>query len=147
MRLLMVAVAALLLLAPVRSAAQQTRAPVDVTEPTLVGGAVHWCIFNRPCNWASHASIALGIAYGMDRLGAPPRYAAGAAALVFIAKEIRDDRKWGNVLGTPDSMGDMLSGFVGASVGFVLLRDRGGPVDFAVTGTNSMTVGVQIQTR
>jgi hypothetical protein len=148
----MVAVAVLVLFVPVRSSAQErVRAgtePVSATErPTLVGDAMHWCIFNRPCNWASHATIALGVTYGLSRLDVPREYAAGAAALLFVGKELRDHAKWGDVWGTPDSVGDMLSGFAGATVGYLLLRETSRPVDLVVTEEGSMAIGVTIQTR
>jgi hypothetical protein len=145
------AVAVLVLFAPVRSSAQERanaeRAPVTTERPTLVGEAMHWCIFNRPCNWMSHATIALGVTYGLSRLDVPSGYAAGAAALLFVGKEFRDQAKWGNVLGTPDSMGDMLSGIAGATVGYLLLRDVSRPVELVVTETGSMAIGVRVETR
>jgi hypothetical protein len=152
MRPLIVAVAVLVLSVPVRSSAQERvrsePAPSQATErPTLVGEAVHWCVFNRPCNWTSHASIALGVTYGLSRLDVPRGYAAGAAALLFVGKEFRDQAKWGNVLGTPDSMGDMLSGIAGATVGYLLLREVSRPVELAVTEEGSMAVGVRLGTR
>jgi hypothetical protein len=148
----MVAAAVLVLFVPVRSSAQERvraeREPVRATErPTLVGDAMHWCIFNRPCNWAGHASIALGVTYGLNRLDVPREYAAGAAALVFVGKELRDHAKWGNVWGTPDSVGDMLSGFAGATVGYLLLREVSRPIELAMTEAGSMAIGVTIPTR
>jgi hypothetical protein len=91
-----------------------------------VGQAVHWCVFNRPCNWTGHATIAGGIVWGLSRADVKPEIAATLAALVFVGKEVRDDRKWGNVLGTPDSMGDLLSGLAGAYVGYRLFRRGSG---------------------
>lgn len=151
-RALIVAVAVLVLFVPVRSSAQEAanaeRAPVGAKErPTLVGEAMHWCIFNRPCNWASHATIALGVTYGLSRLDVPRGYAAGAAALLFVGKEFRDQAKWGNVLGTSDSVGDMLSGIAGAAMGYLLLREVSRPVELAVTETGSMAIGVKVETR
>lgn len=152
MRPLIVAVAVLVLFIPVRSSAQERvrsepPPPPAIERPTLVGEAVHWCIFNRPCNWTSHGAIALGVTYGLNRLAVPRGYAAGAAALLFVGKEFRDQAKWGNVLGTPDSMGDMLSGIAGAALGYLLLREVSHPVDLAVTETGSMVVGVTLPTR
>jgi hypothetical protein len=148
----MVAFAVLVLFVPVRSSAQESanaeRVPAVAAErPTMVGEAMHWCIFNRPCNWAGHATIALGVTYGLSRLDVPRGYAAGAAALLFVGKEFRDQAKWGNVLGTPDSIGDMLSGIAGATVGYLLLRDVSRPVELGVTETGSMAIGVRVETR
>jgi hypothetical protein len=98
--------------------------------PTGVRHAFHWCLANRPCNWSSHATIAGGIVWGLSRVEVKPELAALAAALVFVGKEVRDDRKWGNVLGSTDSMGDLLSGVAGAYVGYRLFghtRNQGLP--------------------
>jgi hypothetical protein len=147
--------ALLLLGMPLRGAAQTPRnmlntqarsvpAPPVVAPRSAAGEALHWCIFNRPCNWSAHASIAMGVVWGLDRMHVRTEYAAAAAALLFLGKEVRDDRKWGHVLGTPDSMGDMLSGFAGAYVGYRLFRDRGGRrATLAITPTSaSVTVKV-----
>jgi hypothetical protein len=41
----------------------------------------------------------------------------------------------------------MLSGFAGATVGYLLLRETSRPVDLVVTEEGSMAIGVTIQTR
>jgi hypothetical protein len=135
--------AALLLFAPGQGSAQ-ARARV-APERGAVGEAVHWCMFNRPCNWSSHATIAAGIVWGLRRVDVAPEHAAAVAALVFVGKEVRDHLKWGNVLGTPDSMGDMVSGFVGAYVGYRLFARRT-PVQLVVTPDRGTTVGLQVRT-
>jgi len=89
-----------------------------------VSAAFEFCTFNRPCNWASHATIAFGAAYVLHRLDIPDAAAAGAAALFYVGKEIRDHMRWG-VLGSTDSNGDILSGCAGALLAYYLaLRPR-----------------------
>jgi len=126
---------------PARPAVVRAQTPHD----TRIGQAMHWCLFNRPCNWTSHASIATGIVYGLDRLNIRTEYAAAFAALVFVGKEVRDHLKWGDVLGSPDSMGDMLSGFIGASAGYLLFRDRPrSPLALDVSADGGTRVGVRL---
>lgn len=108
-----------------------------------VGEAVHWCTFERACNWSAHASIAAGIVWGLRRADVGPELAATVAALVFVGKEIRDDAKWGGVLGTRDSMADMLSGVLGAYVGYRLFGGSG-PVQLTVTPADGTTVEVRL---
>ncbi len=83
----------------------------------LLTQAVHDCTFARPCNWTSHALIAFGTTYLLHRLRVPAPAAAGAAALLYVGKEVRDHLKWG-VLGSADSNGDLLSGCAGALIAF-----------------------------
>ena len=89
----------------------------------LPAAAVYdFCAFNRPCNWASHAAIAFGAAWLLhQRLDVPEAAAAGAAALFYVGKEIRDHMRWG-VLGSEDSNGDILSGCAGALLAYYLAR-------------------------
>ncbi len=96
----------------------------DPPERSTMGQAVHWCVFNRPCNWTGHAAIAAGVVWGLRQVDVRPEYAAAVAALVFVGKELRDEAKWGQVLGTPDSMGDLLSGVAGAYLGYRLFGER-----------------------
>jgi len=92
--------------------------------PQPFAAAFDFCAFNRPCNWASHAAIAFGAAYLLHRLDVPEAAAAGAAALFYVGKEIRDHMRWG-VLGSTDSNGDILSGCAGALLAYYLaLRPR-----------------------
>src|SRR5690606_21989403 len=87
--------------------------------------AAAFCAFNRACNWASHAAIAFGMANLLHRLDVPEAAAAGAAALFYVGKEIRDHVRWG-VLGSTDSNGDILSGCAGALLAYYLvLRPEG----------------------
>lgn len=86
-----------------------------------VGDASHWCMFNTPCNWTSHFTIGYATTHALHRVGVPRPVASGASALMWVAKEIRDDRKWGNVLGTPDSNGDIISGVLGALLAYHVL--------------------------
>ncbi|MGH7502121.1 MAG: hypothetical protein ACREL7_10225 [Longimicrobiales bacterium] len=120
------------------------------TNRSDVGQAVHWCLFNRPCNWSGHATIATGIVWGLSRAELRPEYAAVAAALVFVGKEFRDDRKWGNVLGSADSMGDLLSGVAGAYLGYRLFHrseKRSRPtVSLEMSVSDGPSVGLQILT-
>jgi hypothetical protein len=114
---------------------------------SAMGDAVHWCTFNRPCNWGSHATIATGIVWGLSRLDVKPEYAAVTAALFFVGKEVRDHQKWGHVLGTPDSMVDMLSGVAGAYFGYRLFGGRTAtPLTISVGEGRETTVGIQIRT-
>lgn len=84
--------------------------------------AFDFCAFNRPCNWTSHAAIAFGAAWLLHhRLHVPEAAAAGAAALFYVGKEIRDHMRWG-VLGSEDSNGDILSGCAGALLAYYLAR-------------------------
>jgi len=83
--------------------------------------ALHDCTFTRPCNWSSHALIAFGGTYALHKLGVPKEAAAGAAALLFVGKEVRDHLKW-RVLGSPDSNGDMISGCAGALLAYFVLQ-------------------------
>ncbi len=85
-----------------------------------VAAAFDFCAFNRPCNWASHAAIAFGMANLLHRLDVPEAAAAGAAALFYVGKEIRDHVRWG-VLGSTDSNGDILSGCAGALLAYYLV--------------------------
>jgi hypothetical protein len=121
-----------------------------VDDRSGVGDAVHWCLFNRPCNWSGHASIATGIVWGLRRADVKAEFAAVAAALVFLGKEVRDDMKWGNVLGTADSMGDLVSGFAGAYLGYRLVRGDGSggasPVSLGMTADEGATLEVRIRT-
>ena len=112
--------AALMLAAPVRAVAQ------DAPHRGPVGEALHKCMFNRTCNWTGHSTIGAGIVVGLHELNVKAEYAAVLSSLVWVGKELRDDRKWGNVLGTPDSNGDLISGVLGAWVayGFVRLHER-----------------------
>jgi hypothetical protein len=149
MKPLTLSVAALLLcMGSVRAEAQVSQTPTPASnESHTIGHAVHWCVFNRPCNWTGHASIAFGVVWGLDRMNVPTKYAAAASALLFFGKEVRDDLKWGHVLGTTDSMGDMLSGFAGAAAGYVLFHDTKPPVEFAVQADGATTVGVRLPAR
>ena len=82
--------------------------------------AFDFCAFNRPCNWASHAAIAFGAAWLLHhQLDVPAAAAAGAAALFYVGKELRDHMRWG-VLGSTDSNGDILSGCAGALLAYYL---------------------------
>jgi hypothetical protein len=112
--------------AQARTEAASANVPVTTEEARrgVIAEAWHRCVFNRPCNWTGHATLAMGVVWGLDRLSVRTDVAAIAAALVFVGKEVRDDRKWGHVLGSTDSMGDMLSGFLGAYVGYRLFRER-----------------------
>ena len=120
------------------------------TNRSEVRQAVHWCLFNRACNWSGHATIATGIVWGLSRAELRPEYAALAAALVFVGKEFRDDRKWGNVLGSTDSMGDLLSGVAGAYLGYRLFHrseQRTRPsVSVEMSVSDGPSVGLQILT-
>ena len=131
--------------AQTRMDATSANIPMSTTasERSVVAEAYHRCVFNRPCNWTGHATIALGVVWGLDRLHVRTDVAAIAAALVFVGKEVRDHRKWGDVLGTPDSMGDMVSGFVGAYIGYRLFRERERPVLVGTTAAGP-TVTVRI---
>jgi len=133
------------LAAQARTEASSANIPISATERGrgIVAEAYHRCVFNRPCNWSGHATIALGVVWGLDRLHVRTDVAAIAAALVFVGKEVRDERKWGDVLGTPDSMGDMLSGFIGAYVGYRLFREQERPVLVDMTPSGP-TVTVRI---
>jgi len=141
MRLNALSVAAVLVCLPAPAAARQAAGP---QERSTVGDAVHWCVFNRPCNWTGHAAIAAGVVWGLRRVDVRPEYAAVVAALVFVGKEVRDHRKWGHVLGTPDSMGDLLSGVAGAYVGYRLFGETR-RTSLVVTPDRGTTVGVRIR--
>ncbi|MDH3223345.1 MAG: hypothetical protein OEO23_06485 [Gemmatimonadota bacterium] len=86
-----------------------------------MGDASHWCMFNRSCNWASHFTIGYTAAQALHKAGLPRPVAAGASSLIWVAKEIRDHRKWGNVLGTADSNGDIVSGVLGAFLAYRMM--------------------------
>jgi len=89
-----------------------------------VGHALHWCTFNTPCNWTSHAAIAAGVVAGLRRAEVSPKLAAASAALLFVAKEVRDHARWGD-FGSTDSLGDLAAGVLGAYVGYRLFgRDH-----------------------
>jgi hypothetical protein len=134
--------AVFLMAAPVRAQAQgaPTRSPV--------GEALHRCVFNRPCNWVGHASIGAGIVVGLHKLHVRTEYAAALSALVWVGKELRDEAKWGGVLGTTDSMGDLASGVLGAWVAYRLVRrhDEGGPL-LAVTRDAERRTNVEVKLR
>jgi hypothetical protein len=126
-------------------------AQIDALERPI-DAAVQWCMFNRACNWTSHASIGAGIVVGLKALGVKPQYGAAASALFYIGKEIRDDAKWGNVLGTFDSNMDMAFGVAGAFTGWLLARDRPArnpPVELTVAGGDGggSTIGIRVRTR
>lgn len=126
------------------------RASAQAPTRSTMGQAVHWCTFNRACNWSGHATIATGIVWGLSRAEVKPEVAAVAAALVFVGKEVRDDRKWGNVLGSADSMGDLLSGLAGAYVGYRLFHvgRKGGapPVTVGMSPSEGASLEFRIRT-
>jgi hypothetical protein len=84
-------------------------------------------------------------------VGVKPQYAALASALFYIGKEIRDDAKWGDVLGTFDSNMDMAFGVAGAVTGWLLTRERPREpaLDLTVSGGDggSARIGIEIRTR
>jgi hypothetical protein len=92
------------------------------SSPQQDHGLIHRCIFNRPCNWTSHAAIASGVVFGLHELKVRSEYALAASALLYIGKEVRDHLKWGNVLGTYDSNGDVVSGVLGAYISYRLVK-------------------------
>jgi hypothetical protein len=98
-----------------------------------VGEAVHRCVFNRPCNWTGHATIGAGIVLGLHELNVKAEYAAAVSALVWLGKELRDDAKWGGVLGTSDSNGDLLSGLFGTYVAYRVVRAHERAARLAIT--------------
>jgi len=142
MRLSALSVAVVLVCMATPAAARQA---AGTPERGAMGEAVHWCVFNRPCNWTGHATIAAGVVWGLRRMDVRPEYAAVFAALVFVGKELRDHRKWGHVLGTPDSMGDLLSGVAGAYLGYRLFGEKR-RTTLVVTPNGATTVGVRITT-
>jgi len=107
-----------MLAAPVRAPAQ------DAPQRGPLGEALHKCMFNRPCNWTGHATIGAGIVFGLRELNVKAGYAAIVSSLVWVGKELRDERKWGNVLGTTDSNGDLLSGVLGAWIAYTVVHMR-----------------------
>jgi hypothetical protein len=121
--LIVLPLALVMLAAPARTQAQ------NAPDRGPVGEALHKCMFNRPCNWTGHATLGAGIVLGLHQLNVKAEYAAILSSLVWVGKELRDERKWGDVLGTPDSNGDLLSGVLGAWVtwGLVRLHERGTP--------------------
>ena len=133
-----------MLAAPVR--AQEA----GVQERSAVGAALHKCMFNKPCNWTGHATIGAGIVFGLHKLNVKAEYAAVASALVWVGKELRDEAKWGNVLGTTDSTGDLLSGLAGAYLAYRIIRahDRQPPLlTLNRDADGATTVRVRLKTR
>lgn len=115
----------------------------------VVGGALHWCTFNRPCNWTGHATIALGVVYGLRKLDVAPEVAAGSAVLLFVGKEIRDHMKWGD-FGSTDSIGDLAAGVLGALVGYHFFAEshEPGPVQPMVAPqTTGVSIGLRVGLR
>jgi hypothetical protein len=103
----------ILIAAPIQLQAQSSRA--------FLGRAYHYCTFTQACNWSSHAIIAFSATYMLNKAGLPRGASAGAAALFFVGKEVRDHLKWG-VLGSADSNGDLATGVIGAAIAYQLLR-------------------------
>jgi hypothetical protein len=139
-------IALALIIAPTLASAQ-TGEPQRKLGP--IGDAAHWCTFTRPCNWASHAGIALGVAQAMPKLGVSREVAAGAAALLFVGKEVRDHLKWGD-FGSRDSLGDLAAGLVGAYVGYRLhgREEKPGTVTPVIYSTDGdAAVGVRLKLR
>src|SRR5262245_21261831 len=122
-----VAAGFILLAAPIQLQAQ--------TSGAFVSRAYHYCTFTRPCNWGSHAILAFGATYTLNKVGLPRGAAAGAAALLFVGKEVRDHLKWG-VLGSADSNGDLAAGLIGAVIAYQLLR----PTIRVPEGTSALDV-------
>jgi hypothetical protein len=124
-------------------------AQIDALERPI-DDAVQWCMFHRACNWTSHASIGTGLVVGLHAVGVKPQYAALASALFYIGKEIRDDAKWGDVLGTFDSNMDMAFGVAGAFAGWLLTREdpRDQPMDVKVSRAEGggASLGIEIRT-
>jgi hypothetical protein len=89
--------------------------------PGLLSRAIHDCTFTTPCNWSSHAILAFGATYALNKAGVPRAASAGTAVLFFVGKEVRDHLKWG-VLGSADSNGDLAAGVIGAVVAYHVLR-------------------------
>jgi len=96
-------------------------APTEAQEYGVLGAPGHWCTFNRTCNWTAHASIAFGTTYALHKLDVPLHFAAGAGAALFLGKEIRDHRKWGDFW-TFDSLVDLGTGVAGAGIAYWLLK-------------------------
>lgn len=106
----------------------QLAEPAQAQEYGIFGKPGHWCMFNRACDWSSHATIAFGTTYLLQKVDVPLHYAAGAGAAIFVGKEIRDHVKWGDFW-TFDSLMDLAAGVAGAGLAYWVFQpdDRAMP--------------------